>query len=168
MDLWGKETGRYGPLWQFRSQVKNTHTEEVGRNRTSIPADLPQHDCFQGQQKTWETDCHRGMGGNSSSRPRELSVHRHSICTDGYHVQSSLRRNPFVYLCTQMYVCQWIKLKSICQVSIKQCWGSRPLILPNLYKSVLHDYFLNIFSLIIWQLCTCMKSILVTYACIVR
>lgn len=56
--------------------------EEVERDRTNIPTELPQQDCFQGQQKTWKTYCNRGMGGNSNSHPRELHAHRCSICAD--------------------------------------------------------------------------------------
>lgn len=40
-----------------------------------------------------------------------------------------------------MSICQYIKLKDICQVYIKLCWGGHPLILPNLHNSVLRDHF---------------------------
>lgn len=62
MDSGGKEAERNEPSWQSRSQVNNTHTEEVGRDRTNIPTELPQCDSFQGQQKTWETSTEARVG----------------------------------------------------------------------------------------------------------
>lgn len=52
-DGFGRERSRKTQAFvAVRSQVNNTHTEEVGRDRTNIPTELPQSDSFQGQQKT--------------------------------------------------------------------------------------------------------------------
>lgn len=153
---------RHEPSWQSRSQVSNTHTEEVGRDRTNIPTELPQRDSFQGQQKTWETYLEAGEG-------IQVAVQENWVFIDILYALMSKRTVCKVYwlwtICLPVYtnvcvsICRYIKLKDICQVYIKLCWGGHALILPNLHSSVLRGHFLNIFSLIIWQNCTCMKSI---------
>lgn len=83
MDSGGKEAERNEPSWQSRSQVNNTHTEEVSRKGQNKHSNRVTEAARLLSRSTKDLrDFYRGKGGNSGGLPEELSVHRYSIGTD--------------------------------------------------------------------------------------
>lgn len=104
-DGFGRERSRKTQAFvAVRSQVNNTHTEEVGRDRTNIPTELPQSDSFQGQQKTWETSAEAREGIHVAVQENWVFTDTLSAVMSKSTVCKIIEYEPFVCLCTHKYV----------------------------------------------------------------